>query len=91
MSRQVFLDTSPRLQIANMIRAEINEILARYDVHSDAHERDVLIDAACVALAAKALSIGNCPANSPEIPDGWECPLNSPGCTKNCGSYGCGN
>jgi ribosomal protein S5 len=22
---------------------------------------------------------------------GWRCPINSPGCTRNCGSYGCGN
>ena len=21
----------------------------------------------------------------------WVCPINSPGCSKNCGSYGCGN
>lgn len=21
----------------------------------------------------------------------WKCPNNSPGCTKNCGNYGCGN
>ena len=29
--------------------------------------------------------------NSPEIPDGWECPIGQAGCTENCGSYGCGN
>jgi hypothetical protein len=22
---------------------------------------------------------------------GWKCPINSPGCTRNCGNYGCGN
>lgn len=22
---------------------------------------------------------------------GWECPINKPGCVKNCGNYGCGN
>lgn len=21
----------------------------------------------------------------------WKCPINYPGCTKNCGNYGCGN
>lgn len=21
----------------------------------------------------------------------WKCPINYPGCIKNCGSYGCGN
>ena len=21
----------------------------------------------------------------------WKCPINHPGCTSNCGSYGCGN
>lgn len=21
----------------------------------------------------------------------WKCPINHPGCTKNCGNYGCGN
>lgn len=24
-------------------------------------------------------------------PDVWECPVNYPGCKKNCGSYCCGN
>ena len=23
--------------------------------------------------------------------DEWKCPINYTGCTKNCGSYGCGN
>ena len=27
----------------------------------------------------------------PEIPDSWNCPINTPGCAKNCGNYGCGN
>lgn len=22
---------------------------------------------------------------------GWKCPINSTGCTQNCGNYGCGN
>lgn len=26
-----------------------------------------------------------------KLTDGWKCPINYPGCTKNCGSYGCGN
>lgn len=56
MSGQVFLDTSPCLRIANMIREEINEILARYDVHSDAYEPDILIDAACVHLADRVIA-----------------------------------
>ena len=21
----------------------------------------------------------------------WECPINKPGCVRNCGNYGCGN
>ena len=44
------------LAIANMIRNEINEILARYDVHSDVFERDVRIDATCVMLADAAIA-----------------------------------
>jgi hypothetical protein len=23
--------------------------------------------------------------------DEWECPIDEPSCTKNCGNYGCGN
>lgn len=23
--------------------------------------------------------------------ESWTCPINSPGCTSNCGGYGCGN
>jgi hypothetical protein len=34
------------------------------------------------ASVIKGLFVGN-----PE----WECPIDSPGCFKNCGSYGCGN
>lgn len=26
-----------------------------------------------------------------DLTPSWKCPINSPGCTQNCGSYGCGN
>lgn len=29
--------------------------------------------------------------NPRENLDGWKCPINVPGCVRNCGSYGCGN
>jgi hypothetical protein len=34
-----------------------------------------------------------CWVHLPESPRGsdWKCPINFPGCTKNCGDYGCGN
>jgi hypothetical protein len=28
--------------------------------------------------------------NQPEVPS-WECPIQNPECTTDCGSYGCGN
>ena len=52
------------------------------EVEQEAAER------ACQAV----LSVIN--ENNPEFPEGslpWECPINDPTCTKNCGSYGCGN
>ena len=30
-------------------------------------------------------------SNEQEPRNGWACPINSPDCTRNCGSYGCGN
>lgn len=75
------------LWIANAIRDEINEILARYDVHSDVYDRDVRIDAACVMLADRVLSriaTGN-------LVSPWKCPIGDPNCRQNCGNYGCGN
>lgn len=29
--------------------------------------------------------------NGVKRPKPWKCPINYPDCTKNCGSYGCGN
>lgn len=30
--------------------------------------------------------------NSQEAaPSAWECPIGAPGCSENCGNYGCGN
>ena len=44
------------LWLANLIRDEMNETLASYDVPSSVYEQDVLIDASCVCLADKALA-----------------------------------
>jgi len=45
-----------KLPLANWLRDEINETLARYDVISDMYEQDVQIDALCVIAADKAES-----------------------------------
>ena len=29
--------------------------------------------------------------NEDQIESAWQCPIESPGCKRNCGSYGCGN
>lgn len=50
------MTTRPDLFIANLMRDVVNEALARYDVHSDVYESDVLIDAACVCLADKVIT-----------------------------------
>ena len=42
-----------KLPLANWLRDEINEVLARYDIPSDVYERDVLIDALCVITIDK--------------------------------------
>ena len=42
-----------KLPLANWLRDEINEVLARYDVPSDVYERDVCIDALCVIAVDK--------------------------------------
>jgi len=44
-----------KLPAANWLRNEINQTLSRYDVHSDAYERDTLIDALCVIAVDKIL------------------------------------
>jgi hypothetical protein len=36
----------------------------------------------------KELEAANKPKSAPRK---WKCPIDYPGCTKNCGSYGCGN
>ena len=42
-----------KLILANWLRDQINEVLARYDVPSDVYERDVRIDALCVVAVDK--------------------------------------
>ena len=42
-----------KLPLANWLRDEINEMLARYDIPSDVYERDVCIDALCVIAVDK--------------------------------------
>ena len=42
-----------KLPLANWLRDEINEMLARYDIPSDVYERDVRIDALCVIAIDK--------------------------------------
>ena len=45
------------LDIANLIRDEVNEILSWYDICSDHYEQNVSIDASCVMLADKILNM----------------------------------
>ncbi len=43
-----------------------------------------------IAAAIRALPIAAAkPQGNLDAP--WKCPINHKGCTKNCGSYGCGN
>ena len=42
------------LPIANWLREQINEVLARYDIPSDVYDYDILIDALCVCAVDKS-------------------------------------
>jgi hypothetical protein len=42
-----------KLPLANWLRDQVNDVLARYDIHPDAYERDVMIDAMCVVAVDK--------------------------------------
>jgi DNA/RNA-binding domain of Phe-tRNA-synthetase-like protein len=49
-----------KLPLANWLRDQINEVLARYDIPSDVYDSDVLIDALCVSAVDK-ISTDICP------------------------------
>jgi hypothetical protein len=51
-----------KMTVTNWLRDQINETLSRYDVHSDAYEKDVLIDALCVVAVDKIAALLDAPS-----------------------------
>jgi hypothetical protein len=72
---------------ADMVIPVIIEACARVADQRDPDKpANYLIKREHVASVMKGLFVGH-----PDNEDEWECPISYPGCTEDCGNYGCGN
>lgn len=78
---------APWLADADMVIPVIIEACARVVDQCDPDKpNNYLFKREQISSVMKGLFVGH-----PDDEDAWECPISYPGCTKNCGSYGCGN
>jgi hypothetical protein len=79
-------DMSSDICIGRIRWEALAEIKATVDGKSDQPVADII--SGCIAEVAAYRAIL---AELKGQGDEWKCPINYTGCTKNCGSYGCGN
>lgn len=78
---------APWLADADMVIPVIIEACARIADQRDPEKPgNYLIRREHIGSVMKGLFVGH-----PEDEDAWECPISHPGCSQNCGNYGCGN
>jgi len=69
----------------------VAETLGDVEIRGENSWTDVRYPTKSAAIEGYKAHADRVEAMSQEIVHGFVCPINHPGCLKNCGSYGCGN